>query len=121
MNVHFFNNGDYKPQPKDNVKIDEVRVEIYPDRRRIWINVKITPFQERPNLLLVLRNDEGTIIEDASIIETMHFDNEFTMHLRRIDEPAGRYTMTVDLFYETRNPPQDKSSVEFEIPSEDML
>ncbi len=120
MNVQFFNHGDYKPQPKDKVKIEELRVEVYPDRRRIWINVKITPFQERPNLLLTLRNMDEVILDDASIIETMHFDNEFTMHLRRLEDPTGEYSMTVDLFYETRNPPQDKHTVKFEIPAEDI-
>lgn len=120
MNVSFFQNGNYRPVPKDQVKIDDLQVEVYPDRRRVWVKVQITPFQERPNLLITLRLESGEIIDDASIIETMHFDNEFTIHLRRIQEPAGTYTMTVDLFYETRNPPQDSKSVTFDIPSEDM-
>jgi hypothetical protein len=120
MNVNFFSNGNYRPLPKDQVTIDDLQVEVYPDRRRVWVKVKITPFQERPNLLIALHRASGELVDDASIIETMHFDNEFTIHLRRIQEPTGSYVMTVDLFYETRNPPQDRKSVAFEIPPEDM-
>lgn len=118
MNVNFFNNGDYKPQPKDKVKINELTAFVHPDRRRIRIGIKVTPFQERPNLLITLRRADGQLIDDVTVIETMHFDNEFTMHLRGADDPAGAYTVTVDLFYETRNPPQDQETISFDIPTE---
>lgn len=38
------------------------------------------------------------------------------MHLRGLPEPAGEYTLTAELFYETRNPPQDRRVVEFTVP-----
>ena len=46
----------------------------------------------------------------------MHTHMEFTMHIRNVKEPAGTYDLTVDLFYETRNPPQDKRTIQFIIP-----
>ncbi len=46
----------------------------------------------------------------------MHHDMEFTMHLRGLSDPAGDYTLTAELYYETRNPPQDRRVVEFVVP-----
>jgi hypothetical protein len=79
--------------------------------------VLVTAFLERPNLLLVAHNQEDVIVSELSIIETMHHDMEFTMHIRNVDDPAGVYTLTADLFYETRNPPQDRRIETFIIPN----
>ncbi|MFW5708776.1 MAG: hypothetical protein ACOCX5_01015 [Chloroflexota bacterium] len=115
--ISFFS-SDQVPQPRNKVKIESVQVEVYPDRRRVWINVRVTPFQERPNLLLVLRNDAGQLIGELSIIETMHADMEFTLHIRNVDDPAGAYILTADLFFENRNPPHDQKSLDFIIAAE---
>jgi hypothetical protein len=41
---------------------------------------------------------------------------EFTIHLRNIDNPVGHYTLTSELFYDSRNPPQDRRVDAFEVP-----
>jgi hypothetical protein len=107
---------DKVPQPKDSIRIEAVEIVPYPDRFRIFINIKVTPFLERPNLLLVAHGEEDRIVSELNIIETMHHDMEFTMHLRNVTEPAGVYTLTADLFYETRNPPQDRVIESFIVP-----
>lgn len=93
----------------------------YPDRYRVFVEINVTPFRDRPNLILALRDLDGRIITELSIIETMHAAMEFTMHLRNLTtpDPSGEYTLTVDLFYETRNPPQDQRVVTVEIPPAD--
>lgn len=117
MDIPFFPN-DVVPRPKDEIRIEELEVVPYPDRVRVFIHVKVTPFQERPNLLLVAHDAEDRAVSELNVIETMHFDMEFTMHLRNVQypDPAGVYTLTVDLFYETRNPPQDRRIESFTIP-----
>jgi hypothetical protein len=115
MDIHFFDNND-TPQPKDQIRIEALSVTPYPDRYRIFIEVKVTPFRERPNLLLVARDEEDRIVGELSIIETMHASMEFTLHIRNVDDPAGTYSLTADLFYETKNPPQDRRIVGFVIP-----
>jgi hypothetical protein len=116
MDVPLFPTDGRTPQPRDQVKIEEVIAQAYPDRYRVYIEVKVTPFRERPNLLLVLRNRDGRIISELNVIETMHADMEFTMHIRNVDDPTGDYELTVDLFYETRNPSQDSHTVQLTIP-----
>lgn len=114
--IQFFDSGDQIPQPRDKVKIEDVQAELYPDRFRVWVNIKVTPFQERPNLLLLLRDADGKVVSELSIIETMHATMEFTIHIRGVSDPAGDYALTVDLFYDKRNPPQDRRELTFTIP-----
>lgn len=118
MEISFFENNDQVPQPKDQIRIEDVRAMPYPDRYRVFVEVKVTPFRDRPNLILALRDLDGRIITELSIIETMHASMEFTMHLRNLTtpDPAGEYTLTVDLFYESKNPPQDQRIVTVQIP-----
>ena len=116
MDIQFFDNGDHIPQPKDKIRIETLEALSYPDRFRVFINIKVTPFQERPNLLLLAKTTGGKIVGELSIIETMHANREFTMHIRNVDDPAGDYTLNAELFYETRNPAQDQQTVVFTIP-----
>jgi hypothetical protein len=119
MDIHFFDN-DQVPQPKDSIRIEDLVITPYPDRRRVHIQINVTPFQERPNLLLVARDDDDAIVSELSIIETMHASMEFTLHIRNVDDPAGVYSLTADLFYENRNPPQDQRVLGFVIPEADQ-
>ncbi len=111
---------DGAPQPKDRVKIEELETVVYPDRFRVFIHTRVTLFEERPNMLLTARAADGRVAAELSIIETMHHDMEFTMHLRGAADPAGSYTLTAELYYETRNPPQDRHVVEFVVPQNDV-
>lgn len=120
MEINIFNDPNLVPQPKHKIKIEDFIVTPYPDRFRVKVGIKLTPFQERPNLIIVAhRDDDGKQVSDLDVIATMHYDNEFTMHIRGIPEPAGDYTLTAELYYETRNPPQDKKQATFTIPEED--
>jgi hypothetical protein len=104
------------PKPPDEIFIEAIDIALYPDRFRVRIHVKVTAFLERPNLLLVARNQDNVIVSELNIIETMHNDMEFTLHIRNVKEPAGEYTLSVDLFYQTRIPPQDHKTKTFTIP-----
>lgn len=114
MELNFFDPGDV-PQPRDRVKIEDVRVEPYADRWRIKISIDVTPFQERPSLEIRLRGPESRLAAQLSVIETMHRKMEFTMHVRGMSAPEGAYRAEVDLYYEDRSAPQDRKSVDFEI------
>lgn len=117
MEIPLFDMGG-TPQPREKVKIESVQAVPYPDRFRVWVELKVTPFQERPNLILTLHDDADRMVAELNVIETMHANMEFTMHLRGVDDPAGAYALSVELFYETRNPPHDSAVVGFMIPAE---
>jgi hypothetical protein len=117
MDINFFDN-DQVPKPKSEVNIQSLKAAPWPDRRRVFIELEVTPFQERPNLILVAHDENDRVIGELDIIETMHAKMEFTMHLRTQGDPAGTYTLTAELFYDTKNPPQDRKVVGFVVPTE---
>lgn len=106
-------------KPREQVKIETIEVQPYPDRRRVYVHIVVTPFEVRPNLLLTARTEADEIVCEMSVIETMHHDMEFTLHLRGVDEPRGLYTLTATLYYESKNPPQDEVIEAFDIPADD--
>jgi hypothetical protein len=108
--------SDQAPKPRDEIRIEDLIITPYPDRFRVHVHIVVTPFQERPNLLLVAHNDVDQSVAELDIIETMHHDMEFTLHIRNVTDPTGVYTLTADLFYDTRNPPQDRRVETFVIP-----
>lgn len=117
--IPLFDNGDQVPQPQEKVRIEDLKATPYPDRFRVYIEINVTPFLERPNLILALRNQDDVIVGELNIIETMHAKMEFTLHVRGVDDPAGDYTLQAELFYENKNPPQDRRELSFSIPEAD--
>ena len=118
MEINLFNDANLVPQPRHKIRIESFSASPYPDRFRVKVNLKLTPFQERPNLVITARRSDGVQVSDLDVIATMHFDNEFTMHIRGLNEPSGDYTLTAELYYETRDPPQDKCEISFIVPAE---
>lgn len=120
MEINIFDDPNKVPKPKNEIKIESLSASVYPDRFRVRVDIEVTAFQERPNLLLLMKDEAGTIINELNIIATMHSEMDFTMHMRGMDDPAGRYALEAELFYETRNPPQDTASIVFSIPSANL-
>ncbi len=104
-------------RPRDEVRIERVDAEPFPDGKRIRVAVEVTPFRERPNLEITLHDDQERNVGGASVIATMTFKMEFNLHLRGITDPAGRYTVDVALYYDDLHTPQDQRRVILTLPS----
>ena len=113
--INFFESADI-PQPKDKIKIEKVEAQPYPDGWRVRVVIDVTPFQERPNLEIRVKNAVGRDVSQLSVIETMHRHMEFTVHIRGVQSPIGDYTTEVDLYYgEERTTPQDHHATKFSV------
>ncbi|MBN1964929.1 MAG: hypothetical protein JW910_09795 [Anaerolineae bacterium] len=112
-NLFFFDDANAKPP--DEVVITELSAEPYPDDARVRVTIKITPFQQQPNLEIYARKEDRAIVAEMSVIETMTPLLEFTLHIRGVEELAGTYLLVAELYYEDRNKPQDRKEVTFEI------
>ena len=112
---------DAVPLPRDEVRITDVTATHWPDRRRVRVLVHLTPFQDRPNLILVAHDEADRIVSELNVIETMSREMEFTLHLKTTGDPAGLYTLTVSLFYETRNPPLHERIETFFVPASEEV
>lgn len=115
MDLPLYPDG-YSPRPPGEIEIETIELVVYPDRRRVFLHVVVTPFTERPNLLIAVRDAQGQVAAELSVIETMHHDMEFTLHLRTPGDTAGDYTLSAELFYQTRNPPQARAEADFTVP-----
>ncbi|MCZ7538671.1 MAG: hypothetical protein M5U29_01865 [Anaerolineae bacterium] len=94
--------------PPDQVRIERVRAMPYPDRRRIRVEVEVTPFRERPSLEIAICNQAGEVVATASAIDLMAFRVVFTLHLRDGGEAGPGYGVVVLLYYDDPLAPQDR-------------
>jgi hypothetical protein len=119
MNINIFDDSSKVPQPQDKIRIEELTAYVQPDRYRVRAELRVTQFRERPNLILALvNNTTGAVVHEMNVIGMMHTQMEFTFHIRGQGDPAGEYSVEVELFYETRNPPQDRRTLHVTIPAE---
>ena len=104
------------PLPRGEVRLRDLSVIPLADRRRIRVEIHITPFLERPNVEVVLVAPGGEVVSKVSVVETDTPTLSFTMHLR--SEPqAGEYAVRGALSYEM-DPPQDIQERRFHLPEE---
>ena len=94
----FLNDPEIERFPPTETRLLDLRVEPYPDGRRLRVALDLTPFQKRPSLELTLTDSTGAEAGSASIIEPNSWKLELTLHIRQPD-PAGTYTLSVCLSY----------------------
>jgi hypothetical protein len=103
--------------PRDQVRLERVAATPYPDRRRVKVEIDITPFREQPNLEISIRRDDGLLTASSSVVAVMHFKVAFNLHLRGMDDPAGTYTVRVQLYYDEAAAPQDSRDADLIVPA----
>lgn len=101
--------------PRDQVKITGVKATPYPDGQRVNVAVEITPFRERPNLDIIIRDKDNQRVANAAAIAIMNFRVDFNLHLRGVENPAGDYTVSAQLYYENPQTPQHTCEISLKI------
>jgi len=90
------NNPDARPPAE--VRFTELRVEPWPDGRRVRVHVSLTPFQQNPNLEAVIFDDQHEEVARASVVEAADPRFVFTLHIRS-QEVGGSYLISASLSY----------------------
>lgn len=110
MDIKFFDDPLEQPRPRENVRIRQIGLFLYPDLRRLAFGIELTPFRERPSIEVNITNGEGKPAGSLHVIETMTPNFSLTMHLR--DEAiANPYVLTAVLYYSW---PEDRERIEVE-------
>ncbi|MBN1202275.1 MAG: hypothetical protein JXJ20_10505 [Anaerolineae bacterium] len=117
MSIDLFLQHNDNLLPPDQVRIDAISATPYPDRRRIQVEVSITPFKERPNLEIWIEDTSGKVVAETSVIAVMNFTAAYNLHLRGIVEPAGDYAVRVLLYYDNIRSPQHTCQITLHIPA----
>jgi hypothetical protein len=101
------------PLPPDEIRFRSVRIEPYPDGRRVRVSLEVTPFQMRPNVDIEFLDHTGDVAASAHIIEASEPKMMLTLHFRRkADE--GAYTARLTLGYADQEP-ADVTEMGFEL------
>jgi hypothetical protein len=86
--------------PPQEIRFKELRAEPWPESdRRVRIHLEILPFLERPNIEVLILNQEEEEVASIHIIETIDARMTFTMHIRGEESAGGKYTLKGNLFY----------------------
>lgn len=118
MDSNYFLLNNDNLVPRDQVKITRLEAVPYPDGRRVRVELDVTPFRERPNFEIGIRDEAGTLVAGTSVVASMHFKMEFVLHLRGVQEPDGNYTLHVALYYDDISTPQDTREISVHIPEQ---
>lgn len=97
MDIHFSDLSEV-PLPPDEVRIRDLGVEPYPDRKRLRLSLELTPFQKPPSGEIYITDLLGNDVASVSIIEAIDAKMDLTLHLR-IPDPQGAFTARVIIFY----------------------
>jgi hypothetical protein len=100
MNVTFFDDPMQGPLPPEEVRIKQLGLYIYPDKRRVAVGFELTRFKERPSLEVTIINAHGKLAGSLNVIETLNPNFSLTMHLRD-QEPTEAYDIEVVVYYAT--------------------
>ena len=83
-----------KTDPPDRVQIRSIEIDPYPDRRRMKTHLVLEPFQEPPDIEIMIFDSAGEEVASSRIIQPTQNVLELTLHLRH--EPVDRrHTMRV--------------------------
>jgi hypothetical protein len=93
----FFPEDNLQRLGPEDTRILSLDAEPYPDGERVRVNLKLTPFQIRPQIEVTLTDAGGMEVAAASIVEPMTWQLEFTIHLR--GAPPGKYRIEAHLSY----------------------
>ena len=98
MDDIFFTESSEAPVPPNEVRIRALKAMPRPDGQRILTEIEISPFQQKPNVELIIRDKDGEELSSLSVVEAMDPKMDFTMHIRG-EKKTGTFTLKARLFY----------------------
>ena len=102
MRVQFYDDLEGGPRSREEVRLNELGLFVYEDRRRVAVGFNLTPFLERPSILVRVTSAGGEEVATLSVIEAMQPNFNLTLHLR--DDGAGDpYQLEAIIYYLTEN------------------
>ena len=105
---------ELEPQSPENIRIRNVKLELYPDRRRVKVGIRLTPFIDPPNIDINVQDASENLVANATIIGASEPELDLTLHLRG-EVGVGEYTFHLTLGYQ-ENESIDRSELTLQIP-----
>lgn len=108
MNIRFFDDPLESPNSREDVRIKQLGLYVFEDKRRVAVGFDITPFLERPSIDVDAVNANGQFAGTMTIVNANAPNFTLTLHLRD-KEPTDSYTIRVTLYY--ASPESDRQDV----------
>jgi hypothetical protein len=117
MDIRFFDDPLEGPRGREDVRIRQIGLFVYPEERRFMFGIELTPFVERPSIEVLVTNGAGEPAGSLHVIETLTTGFSLVIHLR--DRATHNpYELTAVLYYAW--PDRDRQEVERRTVSFDM-
>jgi hypothetical protein len=93
--------------------IERAEVWPYPDLKRLWVRVQISPFASFPNLAFTVTDPGGEVVCTLFMVEIRESYQSVTLHLRQEPRPGERYRLEIAL--EREETALDQREIEFDL------
>jgi len=93
--------------------IERAEVWPYPDLKRLWVRVQISPFAAFPSLALTVASPDGAVACSMFMVEIRDAYQSVTLHLRREPAPGAPYRLEIELLRDDAI--LDTRAVDFEL------
>ena len=98
MDIRFFDDPLEGPHGREDVRIRQIGLFLYPEQRRFMFGVELTPFRERPSIEVLVANGAGEPAGSLHVIETLTTGFSLMIHLRD-RATTNPYELTGVLYY----------------------
>ncbi|MEN4041195.1 MAG: hypothetical protein ROW39_02535 [Anaerolineaceae bacterium] len=95
--------------PPESVRFETLDIEPLADAHQVRVRIRITPFAVPPNLRIDLRDPHGHGAGSVHVIEAIHTQLMFVMHVRSIPV-AGLYTLHAEIYYPHIDPVDQRNT-----------
>lgn len=102
------------PLITEPVHIRRARLYPFPDLKRLWLRVDLSPFIQPPNLEVIVRDPEGRVATSMYIVEWREPRLSLTLHLRIPPQEGGHYVAEL-ILTEKEEKVLDRKEVPFEL------
>lgn len=109
MDIQFFDDPTEGPRPREDVRIKQIGLFLYPETRRLAFGIELTRFRERPSIEVIITNGDGYPAGSLHVIETLSPNFSLQMHLRD-PETVNPYELTAIAYYSA--PEEDRVDVD---------
>ena len=98
MRIQFYDNLEGGARSREEVRLNELGLYVHEDGRRVAIGFNLTPFLERPSIMVRVTNAAGIEAASLSVIDAIEPNFNLTIHLRD-GERADPYQVEAFVYY----------------------
>ncbi len=93
--------------------IERAEVWPYPDLKRLWVRVQVSPFASFPNLAFTVTDPDAAVVGTLFMVEIRETYQSATLHLRQEPRPGERYRLEIEL--EREEAALDQRAIDFDL------